>query len=1147
MSRNKLFHLLSASTLVVLALSAVLTVPALADSGSTPPTAPSSGGRSSNKGSPLSQVPSGTKVVVVDASGDKLPLGSQAAQEIVNSGDPIWCPSTVSSPVAGMSGCSPLTYDKSGLAFLTNAVESGAWHPTVTNSTIWIEDKSDSTGTQIVLNGSGSIDPALRTFTLTFKGGWTGVGGSISSTTPSTINNAGFSIAWNNSVTMSNIVVTGAPSGQDGIYISTPKNITLTNVQSNNGREHGAYLDTTGGTGTVTITNGTFNNNDLGNAWSVGGLLVSSNGAITLTGVTVDNNFNSTGASLDNNSPSGAPVSINSSVFNDNSGSSYQGLHVDSAGVITLNTVTAEGNAGAGAALDNCNYSGSACTTNGKAVTLIGTNIFDSNAGFVHVNGNYAGGLSVYSGGAITSSSLEANSNTYIGAVLDNSSASAASSVTLNGTSSVSGNGNYSGDIYSDGLRVFSRGAITVNNLSAVNDGGTGTWLYNMYTSPFAVKVTGTNLFEDNGLGGIQVNSDGAITLNNITANLNGLSAHYDGLVASNIGASNAQAITLTGTNTFNNNTLNGAELSSTGAITANNVTAELNTDAGMIIENDFLASPALHPQSVSLLGTNNLSFNGKDNLDVSSYGAVSISNLTANSSTSGTGADLYHDGANGYDPTSKVTLTGTNSFSFNGPDGLLVYSNGAVSLSNVTALYNSTGAGVFIENDHLGSSMPQSVMLLGTNTFNNNATDGLDVQSYGAITLDNVTANTNVGGVDLFYNAIPTGNVTLNGTNTFDSNSSTGLVVQSNGTVTANNLNADDDGTSSLDAGVSINNVPSSGSAAPSVTLTGVNTFDFNTGIGLTITSKGAITASNLNAVNIHMSSNNDGVDLINTAGTAGVTITGTNTFDDYYGYGLHVTSNGAITASNLTADGDGNNTTDYGGAVLDNSSGTGNLTLSGNNTFSGNYGDGLNIFSHGTIVTNNLTADSNGMGWLATGVAISDEPGVPHYENVTLKGVNTFNGNAWFGLDVDTLGSITASNVTANSNGTDGAQLVDANVAKGNITLTGTNVFLNNGGMGVLLASTGSVSLTNLTADSNYYDGMNVQTASKVVVTCGSFIGNGLPSHDGYGWETGTSGPPYPASVTMIATDSVGNYTAPYTTNGGGTPLFESTCPNP
>ncbi|HUI89295.1 MAG TPA: hypothetical protein VLX61_11300, partial [Anaerolineales bacterium] len=94
MLKNRLFSILSISTLIVFALSVVFSVPAMADSGTTPPpTAPSSGGgRTSNKGSPLSQVPSGTKVVVVDASGDKLPLGSQAAQEIVNSGDPIWCP-----------------------------------------------------------------------------------------------------------------------------------------------------------------------------------------------------------------------------------------------------------------------------------------------------------------------------------------------------------------------------------------------------------------------------------------------------------------------------------------------------------------------------------------------------------------------------------------------------------------------------------------------------------------------------------------------------------------------------------------------------------------------------------------------------------------------------------------------------------------------------------------------------------------------------------------------------------------------------------------------------------------------------------------------------------------------------------------------
>src|SRR5258707_3290172 len=77
--------------LVVLVVSAIFTTPALAD-----------GGTSSTGGSPtrtapssntkLSQVPSGTKGVILDSQGNKLPLGSQAAQAIIASGDPIWCP-----------------------------------------------------------------------------------------------------------------------------------------------------------------------------------------------------------------------------------------------------------------------------------------------------------------------------------------------------------------------------------------------------------------------------------------------------------------------------------------------------------------------------------------------------------------------------------------------------------------------------------------------------------------------------------------------------------------------------------------------------------------------------------------------------------------------------------------------------------------------------------------------------------------------------------------------------------------------------------------------------------------------------------------------------------------------------------------------
>src|SRR5258707_2928071 len=94
-------YLLRAMVLLnVLVMSALVTVPVLADGGSTSPstrTAPSSS-------SSATAVPSGTKVVVLDTSGNKVPLGSQAAADIIASGDPIWCPSGVAPGGASCSG-----------------------------------------------------------------------------------------------------------------------------------------------------------------------------------------------------------------------------------------------------------------------------------------------------------------------------------------------------------------------------------------------------------------------------------------------------------------------------------------------------------------------------------------------------------------------------------------------------------------------------------------------------------------------------------------------------------------------------------------------------------------------------------------------------------------------------------------------------------------------------------------------------------------------------------------------------------------------------------------------------------------------------------------------------------------------------------
>jgi hypothetical protein len=505
-------------------------------------------------------------------------------------------------------------------------------------------------------------------------------------------------------------------------------------------------------------------------------------------------------------------------------------------------------------------------------------------------------------------------------------------------------------------------------------------------------------------------------------------------------------------------------------------------------------------------LGTNNISSNEYDNLDVKTFGAIKINNLTANSSASGVGANLYY----GNDLTGAVTLTGTNTFSLNEgiAGGLIIDSNGAVSLSNITATYNNNGLGVYIENDNLGLSKPQNVTLLGTNEFNNNRTDGLDVVSFGAIALSNVTANTNRdNGVDLYsYNGI-------------------------------------------------------SQDVTGAVTLTGTNTFNDDVGIGLVVNSKGAINASNLNAIGDINTSESDGVDL--TANGA-VSLTGTNTFDDYGGTGLNINAQGNITASNLTAVGDGEVGL-FDGAILDNAGGTGNISLSGNNTFNDDYGVGIDISSNGTITTNNLTADAS-LTLVSSGVSIHEDGS----KSVTLNGVNSFLNNAVDGLAILSDGAITVSNITANGNGAFGAQL-DTCHANGSgctftnaqpITVTGTNVFLDNGayeynfipvgsGNGLEINSDGAVSVSHITADDNYNDGMFVNTPGKVTVTCGSFTLNGRASGTkqdggyGVGWETGSS----VASINLISTDSAGNYNGSYLNDSGSTSDTYSsvTCPLP
>src|SRR5262249_16071020 len=149
--------------------------------------------------------------VILDGGGNKLPLGSQAAQDYLNSGDPVWCPATLGAPTPGAGGCSASTGDLASLFATFTALS-----PNV-NGTIWIMQGADSSTPS--LDGSGL---AMSNFTLTLKGGWSGTSGDSTISGTSDFTHPISIIHWSNTVTLSNITITGAAG--TGLTVSSSKN-----------------------------------------------------------------------------------------------------------------------------------------------------------------------------------------------------------------------------------------------------------------------------------------------------------------------------------------------------------------------------------------------------------------------------------------------------------------------------------------------------------------------------------------------------------------------------------------------------------------------------------------------------------------------------------------------------------------------------------------------------------------------------------------------------------------------------------------------------------------------------------------------------------------------------------------------------------
>jgi len=188
-------------------------------------------------------------------------------------------------------------------------------------------------------------------------------------------------VSVNNSTFSENYA--GSGNG-NGLEVYSYGNITLDQVNTYENYYDGAYLDNTSGSGYIRVTNNSiFSDNGLSESSGIG-LSAYSNGDITLNSVTANGNWD-IGAILDNTCGcTTSNIFVSSGKFNTNGQSDEgRGLIAHSNGDITITSITANENTGGGAELINCFFDFIGFTgclnANLATITLNGTNTFNYN------------------------------------------------------------------------------------------------------------------------------------------------------------------------------------------------------------------------------------------------------------------------------------------------------------------------------------------------------------------------------------------------------------------------------------------------------------------------------------------------------------------------------------------------------------------------------------------------------------------------------------------------------------------------------------------------------------------------------------------------------------------------------------------------
>jgi hypothetical protein len=248
-------------------------------------------------------------------------------------------------------------------------------------------------------------------------------------------------------------------------------------------------------------------------------------------------------------------------------------------------------------------------------------------------------------------------------------------------------------------------------------------------------------IVDSSGETGLHVNTLGEVHLANVDSHdSTGLSAHGFGAVLSNYSATASWDVTVTDSN-FTGNGDAGLNVVSSGTITVQNITANRNGftsvggEGGASLDN----RPAVKPRDVILLGVNTFSDNNTHGLMIFSDGAIEVHDVTASGHLFSTGTGLYLDNTSASDPQPVILRGSTHIFDHNTMAGLMVNSDGPIYAENLSAVGNEHW-GVVLNN----ARGKGDILVQGSNTFFENSYRGFSAFSNGTIDLHAISVDFN-------------------------------------------------------------------------------------------------------------------------------------------------------------------------------------------------------------------------------------------------------------------------------------------------------------------------------------------------------------------------------------------------------------------